>query len=109
MYAKIEDDGAFREINERIATELKGKVDQSQYDSESYVPHVTLASFNNKDVKNILDKVESDEMRNLEFGSAGVFEIEAVRTNLILALGPEETQERAYSYIRSFWLGKFSR
>ena len=40
---------------------------------------------------------------------AGVFEVEAVRINLILALGPQETQESAFSYIRSFWLGKFTR
>jgi hypothetical protein len=36
-----------------------------------------------------------------------VYEIEAVRVNLIFALGPEDTQDNAFSYIRSFWLGKF--
>jgi len=71
------------------------------------VPHVTLASFNTKDVTKLVDKVNSTGMNKYEFGQAGVFEIESVRTNLILALGPEETQDRAYSYIRSFWLGKF--
>lgn len=109
LYARVEDDGKFREINEKIATKLKGKVDQSPYDLESFVAHVMLASFNTKDVEKLLEKVESEEMRNLEFGSASVFEIEAVRTNLIFALGPEETQDKAYSYIRSIWLGKFNR
>ncbi len=60
------------------------------YDAESYVPHVTLASFNTKDVTKLLEKVNSTGMDKFEFGQAGVFEIEGVRTNLILALGPEE-------------------
>ncbi|MDG6997741.1 MAG: 2'-5' RNA ligase family protein [Nitrososphaerota archaeon] len=109
VYARVEDEGRFREMNERISTELRGQVDQSPYDSESFVPHVTLVSFNTKDVGGLLEKINSEEMRNLEFGSAGVFEIEVVRANLILALGPEETQDRAYSHVRSFWLGKFNR
>ena len=95
VYAKVEDGGKFKEINEKISAELKGRVDQSAYDSESYVPHITLVSFNNRDVDQLLRKVKSEEMQNLEFGSAGVFEIEVVRTNLILALGREETQEKA--------------
>lgn len=109
VYAKVDDGGKFKEINEKISAELKGRVDQSAYDSESYVPHVTLASFNTKDVEQLLEKVKSEELQRLEFGTAGVFEIEVVRTNLILALGPEETQDKAYSYIRSFWLGKFNQ
>lgn len=109
IYARVEDGGKFKAINERIARELKGQIDASAYDSESFVPHVTLASFVTKDVSKLLDLVNSDSMKNFEFGPAGVFEIEVVRTNLILALGPEETQDRAYSSVRSFWLGKFSR
>lgn len=109
IYARVEDGGKFKAINERISRELKGHVDSSRYDADAYVPHVTLASFNSKDVTKLLDRVNSDSMKNFEFGPAGVFEIEVVRTNLILALGPEETQDRAYSYIRSFWLGKFNR
>ena len=107
IYARVEDAGKFRTINERIFEELRGQIDSSRYDAESFVPHVNLASFNTKDVTKLLDKVNS--LRNFDFGQAGVFEIEGVRTNLILALGPEETQDRAYSYIRSFWLGKFKR
>ncbi|MDG6906562.1 MAG: 2'-5' RNA ligase family protein [Nitrososphaerota archaeon] len=108
IYARVEDGGKFRAINERISEELKGKVDSSKYDVEAYVPHVTLASFNTKDVMKLLEKVNSEPLKDCEFGPAGVFEIEVVRTNLILALGPEETQDRAYSYIRSFWLGNFN-
>ena len=109
VYARVEDGGKFKEINDKIAIQLKGQVDQSLYDSQSFVPHVMLASFNTRDVGKLLEKVESEDMRNCEFGSAGVFEIELVRANLMLALGPEETQDRAYSYVRSFWLGKFNR
>ncbi len=109
IYACIEDGGKFQQINERIARELKGEIDSSRYDAESFVPHVTLASFNTKEVTKLLNKIESQEIKKYQFGRAGVFEIELVRTNLILALGPEETQDRAYSYLRSFWLGKFKR
>jgi len=109
IYARVNDGGKFKAINERISEELRGQVDASAYDAESYVPHVTLASFNTKDVTKLVDRVNSTGMNKYEFGQAGVFEIESVRTNLILALGPEETQDRAYSYIRSFWLGKFKR
>ena len=109
IHARVDDGNKFREINERISKELRGEVDHSIYDSESFVPHVTLASFNTKDVSRLIEKAESDEMKSIEFGDCGVYEFELVRTNLILALGPEETQDRAFSYIRSFWLGKFTR
>ena len=109
IYACVKDDNRFQNINERIAQDLRGEVEASAYDAESFVPHITLASFNTKDVSKLLDKVESREMKEIEIGQAGVFEIEAVRTNLILALGSEETQDRAFRYIRSFGLGKFSR
>jgi len=109
IYAKINDKGKFKEINERILEELKGDVESSRFDASEFVPHVTLATFNTKDVSKIIDKIRSPELRDEDFGSAGVFEIEAVQMNLILALGPEETQDNALSHIRSFWLGKLSR
>lgn len=107
IYAKVVDGGRFKEINERILKELDGEVERSRFDAKEFVPHVTLATFNTKDVSALLGAINSEEMRNFEFGSAGVFEIEAVRVNLIFALGPQETQDSAFSYIRSFWLGKF--
>lgn len=109
LYAKVLDDGKFQAINSRISEELKGQVDLSKYDSESFVPHVTLTTFNSTDVSKLLGKIESEEMQNRLLGSSGVYEIEVVRVNLILALGPEETQENALSYVRSFWLGSFKR
>lgn len=109
VYARVDDGDRFKQINNKIADELAGEVDRSRYDAESFVPHVTIATFNARDVSPLLDRVNSKEMQECDFGSAGVFEIEMVRTNLILALGPEETQGGAFSYIRSFWLsgGKF--
>jgi 2'-5' RNA ligase len=109
IHARVDDNDKFREINDKIAKGLRGEVDQSKYDSEAFVPHITLATFNTKDVSKLIERAESSESKAIDFGTAGVFEVELVRTNLILALGPEETQDRAYSYIRSFWLGKFSR
>ncbi len=108
VYAKVHDDGRFKEINERILQELDGEVEKSRFDAEEFVPHVTLATFNTKDVSPLLKFIESEELKDRDFGAAGVYEIEAVRVNLIFALGPQETQDSAFSYIRAFWLGKFS-
>jgi 2'-5' RNA ligase len=107
IYANVVDKGQFKEINERILLELEGMVEQSRFDADEFVPHVTLATFNTKDVEPLLNIIEEDDVRNREFGAAGVYEIEAVRVNLIFALGPQETQDNAFTYIRSFWLGTF--
>ena len=109
IYAGIEDGGNFKKINKEIIETLRGKVDRSPFDDEEFVPHVTLATFTTRDVEPILAKIDSKEYRERDFSMAEVFEVEAVRLNLILALGPAETQESAFSYIRSFWLGKFTR
>jgi 2'-5' RNA ligase len=109
LYAGVEDNGRFKEINARILEELEGDVEKSRFDAEDYVPHVTLATFNTKDVSSLLDAIQKLDIAKRDFGMAGVYEIEAVRVNLIFALGPQETQDNAFSYIRSFWLGKFSR
>jgi len=108
IYVKIEDGGHFKEINERILGELGGVVEKSRFDADEFVPHVTLATFNTKDVARLLEAIKMDGVRERNFGEAGVYEIEAVRVNLIFALGPQETQDSAFSYIRSFWLGKFN-
>jgi len=108
IYAKVLDNDHFKEINEKILRELEGQVEKSRFDADDFVPHVTLATFNTKDVSPLLELVKSVEIRDMDFGYAGVYEIEAVRVNLIFALGPQETQDNAFSYIRSFWLGNFS-
>lgn len=108
VYAKVEDtSGVFKSINTMISQELKGEVEQSRYDREEFVPHVTLLTFNTVEAPAILEKVE--EKRDADFGQAGVFEIELVEVNMLLALGPEETQEGAYSYMRSFHLGPLAK
>ena len=109
VYAKVADDGRFKEINEKILEELGDEVEKSRFDAGEFVPHVTLATFNTKDVAPLLDTIRKPEICERNIGVAGVYEIEAVRVNLILALGPQETQDNAFSYIRSFWLGKFGR
>ena len=107
LYVGVEDKGRFKEINARILEELEGDVEKSRFDAEEYVPHVTLATFSTKDVSSLLEAIQKPEIVERDFGMAGVYEIEAVRVNLIFALGPQETQDNAFSYIRSFWLGKF--
>jgi 2'-5' RNA ligase len=110
IYAKVEDHGnSFREINQRISDDLRSEVDASAYDGEAFIPHVTLLTFNTRDVEPLIGKAQSKEMADFEFGTAGIFEIELVSTDVLLAFGPEETQDRAYSYLRSFHLGPLSR
>ena len=110
VYAKVNDSsGIFKKINTMISEELKGEVEQSRYDRTEYVPHVTLLTFNTSEASELVAKAESQEMRDIRFGEAGVFEIELVKVNLLLALGPEETQDNAYTYLRSFQLGPFAK
>ncbi|MDA4112127.1 MAG: 2'-5' RNA ligase family protein [Thaumarchaeota archaeon] len=109
IYAAVEDGGNFKKINKAINESLRGKVDRSPFDDEEFVPHVTIATFATRDVTPLLEKIKKQEIREWEFGLSGVFEVEAVQINLLLALGPQETQDSAFSYIRSFWLGKFNR
>ena len=106
VYACVQDpSNQLKAINQKICEELAGEVEHSEYDGDAYVPHVTLATFNNSDVKNLFDRISLPELREREFGSCAVFEIEAVEVNMLLALGPEETQDGAFSYVRSFHLG----
>ena len=104
VYVKVEDPGdQLRMMNKRIAQEFGADIDSSEYDGDAYVPHVTLATFATKDVGDLLRKV--DEKRDADLGMCAVFEIEAVEANMMLALGPEEAQDGAFAYIRSFPLG----
>jgi 2'-5' RNA ligase len=106
IHALVEDPkNVFKNINVRISDELHGEVDSSVYDGDSFIPHVTLLTFNTSDVLPLIEKAQSKEMQDLEIGEAGVFEIELVETDILLAFGPEETQEQAYSYLRSFHFG----
>lgn len=105
-YAKVEDPtNQFLMINKRISEELRDEVEHSEYDGDAYIPHITLATFNNRDVDSLVKKIHSSDLEDYDFGQCGVFEIEAVEVNLLLALGPEETQDQAFSYVRSFHLG----
>ncbi len=82
IYANVFDGGLFKEINERILDELEGAVEKSRFDADEFVPHVTLATFNTKDVTPLLDLIRTDEIKDRDFGEAGVYEVEAVRVNL---------------------------
>ncbi|MHB8567523.1 MAG: 2'-5' RNA ligase family protein [Nitrososphaerales archaeon] len=106
IYAGVEDPTSqLSMINKRISEELMGEVEQSKYDGDAYIPHVTLATFNNREVAGLLKKLGSPELKEFDFGQCVVFEVEAVEVNLLLALGPEETQGSAFSCVRSFHLG----
>jgi hypothetical protein len=43
-------------------------------------------------------------MRQIEFGSANVFELEAVEARMYLLLGPEDVQDQGLEYLRTIHL-----
>jgi 2'-5' RNA ligase len=91
-----------RAINKKLCVELGGEVDVSQYDGDSFLPHVTVATFNSRDVSALKSKIDGGDYANRSFGSAAVLELEAVEVRMHLALASEEVQSKAFSYIRSF-------
>ncbi len=95
-----------RMMNKRLVQELGAQVESSEYDEDAYIPHVTIATFTTKEAGKVIQKVSSPEMQSLLLGECMVFEVEAIEANMFLALGPEETQDRAFSYLRSFHLGE---
>jgi 2'-5' RNA ligase len=105
IYVKVEDStDQLRMINKRLSQELGSEIDLSEYDGDSYIPHVTIATFATKEADSLIRKLGSEESKDIEIGETRVFEVEAVQANMTLALGPKETQDRAYGYLRSFHL-----
>ena len=46
-------------MNKRISEELRGDVEQSEYDGDAYVPHITLVTFNNTNAEKLFRKIMS--------------------------------------------------
>ncbi len=106
IYITVNDkSGQLGMMNKRISEELKNEIDVSAYDGDSYIPHVTIASFNTKNVSGLLDRIEQTDLRNYDFGTTSIFETEAVQVKMYLALRSGEAQECAFGYIMSFHLG----
>lgn len=110
IYVKVEDPlQQFRMINKRLTDEFGDEIEKSEYDADAFIPHVTIATFNSKEAPEVISKVKSGEFQNLEFGSAQVFELEAIEGRLYLALGTDDVQDGAFSYLQAFELGKYMR
>lgn len=108
IHVNVEDPtDQFRMMNKRLSQELGSDIDASEYDGDAYVPHVTLATFATKDADELIRRINSSAMKNVELGECTVFEVEAVEANMFHALGPEEEQDKAFAYLRSFQLGDF--
>lgn len=105
IYIKVEDPlDQLRMINKRLIAELGDLLEKSQYDGDSYIPHVTITTFNTKDAEALISKVKSREMQEIDFGTLEVFELEAIEARMFLLLGPEETQDEGLAHLRSFHL-----
>jgi 2'-5' RNA ligase len=105
VYVKIEDRmDQLRMINKRIISELGNEVKQGKYDGDSYIPHVTIATFNTKEADELVSRVRSREMQEIEFGNANVLELEAVEARMYLLVGPEDIQDQGLVYLRTLEL-----
>ncbi|MHB1909003.1 MAG: 2'-5' RNA ligase family protein [Nitrososphaerales archaeon] len=110
IYVKVEDPlQQFRMINKRLIEEFGNEIEKSEYDADAFIPHVTIATFNSKEAREVISKVKSRESQNLEFGSAQVFELEAIEARMYLAVGTDDVQDGSLSYLKAFELGKHTR
>jgi 2'-5' RNA ligase len=104
LYAKVIDPyETLKDINSELTSELSRRVEESLYDGENYVPHVTLAAFRNKNVSRLLEKVK--EFRHYDFGSTIAFEAEAVVVDLLRAMFSSKERELAFKAVRVFHIG----
>ena len=102
IYVRVEDRlDQLRLINKRIIAEFGNQVERGRYDGDSYVPHVTIATFNTREAPELISKLKTKEMQEIDFGNASVFELEAVEARMYLLLGPEDTQDQGFQYLRT--------
>jgi 2'-5' RNA ligase len=105
IYVKVEDEfDQLRMINKRIISEFGNLVDKGEYDGDSYIPHLTIATFNTKEAEDLISKVKSKELQEIEIGRASIFELEAVEARMYLLLGPEDTQDQGFRNLRTLQL-----
>jgi RNA 2',3'-cyclic 3'-phosphodiesterase len=105
IYVKVEDRlDQLRMINKRILAKLGDQVEKAKYDGDSYIPHITIATFNTREAQELISKVRSQEMQEIEFGCANVFELEAAEARMYLLLGPVDTQDEGLAYLRTLHL-----
>jgi 2'-5' RNA ligase len=105
IYVKAEDKlDQLRMMNKRIIAEFGDTIENGSFDGDAFVPHVTIATFNSKEAAELVSKVKSREMQQMDFGTAEVFELEAVEARMYLLLGPEDTQDSGFKYLRSMHL-----
>jgi 2'-5' RNA ligase len=110
IYIKVEDPlDQFRMMNRRLIAELGDRIEKSQFDGDSFIPHVTIATFNTKQCDELISKVKSEEMQEIDLGPLEVLELEAIQARMFLLLGPEETQDQGLVHLRSFPLASKSR
>ncbi len=103
IYIKVEDPlDQFRMLNKRLIAELGGLIEKSQYDGDSFIPHVTIATFNTTDCDALISNVKSEEMQEKDLGPVEVLELEAIEARMFLLLGPDETQDDGLVHLRSF-------
>lgn len=110
IYVKVEDrSDQLRMINKRIIAEFGDLVAKGEYDGDSYIPHVTIATFNTKEAPELISTVRSREMQEIDFGKVAIFELEAVEARMYLLLGPEDTQDEGFQYLRTMHLSRTKR
>ena len=101
LYAKIAK--GRREIihlNKSLAKDLKGMVDQGQYEGGHMIPHVTLATFTSSDVHDLLNEIRS--ANQLKIGKMIIEEIVVVKAYLHHYYGLEAERDSSFEKIAEF-------
>jgi 2'-5' RNA ligase len=101
LYAKIvEGRREIVQLNKSLAKNLKGMVDQDQYEGDQMVPHVTLATFTTSDVRDLLKEVR--RANQLKIGKMTVEKIVVVKAYLHRYYGPERERANSFEKIAEF-------
>ncbi len=108
IYVKADDpDMLIRSMNKRLLERLGKLVTNSPYEGDSFMPHVTIATFKARNVENLLQKIR--ELADAPIGSMLVSEVRTVEFRAYLAYGRAEEQANALKSVKSIMLEKERR
>ena len=101
LYAKIaKGRREIIQLNKSLAKNLRGTVDQGQYEGDHMIPHVTLATFTASDVHDLLKEIRS--ANQLKIGKMTIEKIVVVKANLHRYYGREGERENSFEKIAEF-------
>lgn len=105
VYLKVHDPTAIiRSINEALVGKLVGLIRDFAFEGDSFMPHVTIATFKTKDVEPLLRTVST--MANTGLGSTILSEVRIVEFRAHMAYGSAKEQIESLRPIRVIHLSE---